>query len=238
MGVSLCSLSCFKIVNVFRILVSALPTFEIEFPAGHALAKAAKSAPGFSGQFNCHPLARGVHTQFAIPFRHQPARVFDQDVNAFVVVVGVVVKQTKLFDPGLQRERDRIVHTTVPPAAMLPVFGGIVLRIENEHVRIADKFDHFAVVAAGARLGVGEKGDQTVGRRQPVADAQARMIRAQRLHTHRADVEIEILEFLNFDVARQFVERDGKVGTFHLAGQSIDQAFSRALATQNPQPAA
>jgi hypothetical protein len=30
----------------------------------HAPEKAAKSAPGFFGQFNRHPLARGVHFQF------------------------------------------------------------------------------------------------------------------------------------------------------------------------------
>jgi len=64
------------------------------------------------------------------------------------------------------------------------------------------------------------------------------MIGAHRPHAHRADVEVEILELLDFDVAWQFVERHGKVGAFHLAGQCIDQAFARAFATQNPQPAA
>ena len=53
-----------------------------------------KSAPVFLGQFNGHSLARSVHFQLPFLFRHEPARVVDQTVNPFVVVVGVVVKQT------------------------------------------------------------------------------------------------------------------------------------------------
>src|ERR1035437_4777634 len=81
----------------------------------------------FKRQINRHPLARGVHFQFPLLFRHELARVPDQSGNPFVVVVRVVVEQGKLFDPGLQGERDRVVHATVPPADVLLVFLGIVL---------------------------------------------------------------------------------------------------------------
>ena len=64
------------------------------------------------------------------------------------------------------------------------------------------------------------------------------MMRALRPHLHGADFEIEFFEFLNFDVAGQFVERHGEVGAFHLAGEHADQALARAFAAQNPQPAA
>ncbi len=195
------------------------------------------SSGGFCRQVDRHALARGVHAQFRLALGHESARVPDQAVNPFVVVVRVVVEQGKLFDAGLQRERDGIVHTTMPPAEVLQVFLGIVLRVENQQIRVAHKIDHFPVLAAGARFGVGEKGDQAVGRKQPVADTNARMISAQRAHAHRADVEVEVLEFLDFDVAGQLVERHGEIGAFHLAGQGIDQTLARAFATQNPEPA-
>ena len=163
--------------------------------------------------------------------------MLDQSVYPLVVVVRVVVKQGKLFDPGLQGERDRIVHATVPPTKVFLVFLGIVLRIEDQQIHVAQEFDHIPVLATRARLGVGEKGDQAVGREQPVADAKARMIGPHRPSAHRADVEVEVLEFLDFDVARQFVERHGKIGAFHLAGQGIDQAFARTFTAQNPEPA-
>ena len=52
--------------------------------------------------------------QFRPAFGHELARALDQSVNPFVVVVRVVVKQGKLFDPGLQGERNRIVHRPNP----------------------------------------------------------------------------------------------------------------------------
>src|SRR5664280_1175967 len=85
-------------------------------------------------QFDRHSFACGVHMQFRPLFGHEPARVLDQSVNLFVVMVRVVVKQTKLFDSGLERERDRIIHTAAPPTEMLLVFSGIVLRIENQQI--------------------------------------------------------------------------------------------------------
>jgi hypothetical protein len=164
--------------------------------------------------------------------------VFHQFIHALVVVVGVVVEETKLFDAGLERERDGIVHTTVSPAGMLLVFRPVVLRVEDEHVSVAHKVNHFVVVATGARFGVGKKGDEAVGRKQPVADTDARMVRALRTHEHGADGEVEVLEFLDFDVAGQFVERHGKVGAFHLAGERGDESLARAFAAKNPQLAA
>ena len=64
------------------------------------------------------------------------------------------------------------------------------------------------------------------------------MVRALRPHEHRADVEIEVFKFLDLDVARQFGERHGKIGAFHLAGQRVEQPFARTPAAEDAQPAA
>ena len=164
--------------------------------------------------------------------------MFHHFIHAPVVVVGVVVEETKLFDAGLERERNGIVHAAVPPAGVLLVFRPVVLRVEDEHVGVAHKINHRAVITAGARFGVGKKGDESIGRKQPVADADAGMIRALRAHEHGADGEVEVLEFLDFDVARQLVKRHGKVGAFHLAGERGDETLARAFAAENPQAAA
>lgn len=81
------------VVSVFRIEISAQHTVETEFPAGPAQAKTAKSAPGFCRQLDGHAFARGVHFQFSLLLRHEPARVLNHLVNPPVVVVRVVVEQ-------------------------------------------------------------------------------------------------------------------------------------------------
>ena len=121
------------------------------------------------------------------------------------------------------------------PANVLFVFRRIILRIENQHIHVAQEFDHLPVFAVLSGFGVGEKRHQPFGRKQPVADAKPGMVRTLRPHADRADVEIEILEFLNFDVAGQSGKRHGEIRAFHLAGQRVDQAFARAFAAQNPQ---
>ena len=64
------------------------------------------------------------------------------------------------------------------------------------------------------------------------------MVRALRAHEHGADGEVEVLEFLDVNVARQLVERHGEIGAFHLAGERGDEALARAFAAENPQMAA
>ena len=41
------------------------------------------------------------------------------------------VKEEQALDVGVQGEGDGIFHTTVPPADMLFVFGGVILRIQD-----------------------------------------------------------------------------------------------------------
>ena len=84
----------------------------------------------------------------------------------------------------------------------------------------------------------GKKHDQAVGRKQPVADAHAGMIGALRAHADGAEVEIEVLQFLDFDVAGQPGKGHGEIGAFHLAGQGVDEPLARAFAAENAQPAA
>jgi len=140
-----------------------------------------------------------------------------------------------VLDAGCERERHGIIHASVPPAGVFFVFRFVVLRVEDEHVGVTHKINHRAVI--GVRFGVGKKGDEAVGRKKPVADADARMIGAVRPHEHGTDGKIKILELLDFDVAGQLVEWHGKVGAFHLAGECGDKALAGAFAAENPQAA-
>ena len=64
------------------------------------------------------------------------------------------------------------------------------------------------------------------------------MVGAVRADEHMADAEIKFLQLLDFDVAGQPRERHGEIGAFHLAGERGDEAFARALAAEDAQPAA
>ena len=133
----------------------------------------------------------------------------------------------------LERERDGIIHAAVTPAGVLLVFRAVVLRVENQYVGVAHKINHLAVVATGARFGVWKKGDKAVGRKEPVADADTGVVGKLRAHEHGADGKVEVLEFLDLDVAGQLVERHGKVGAFHLrAGERGDEVLARAFASK------
>lgn len=53
---------------------------------------------------------------------------------------------------------------------------------------------------------------------------------------HRADFEIQVLEFFDFDVAGQFSERQ-EIGAFHLAGQNVYEPAASVLKTKDAHPA-
>ena len=148
------------------------------------------------------------------------------------------MEKHEFFHASLERERHGFIHAAVPPADVPPVFGAIILGIQNEHIGVADEINHFKIVAALARFNIGEKDDDAIGRKQPVADGDAGMIGALGADEDIADGKVEIHQFFNLDVAGQLGERHGKIGAFHLAGERGDEAGARAFATENPQPAA
>src|SRR5437667_318719 len=63
------------------------------------------------------------------------------------------------------------------------------------------------------------------------------MVGIPRLDAHGADAEFQVLEFLDLNVARQFVEEHGEVGTLHLAGEDVDESPARAFVTEDAQAA-
>src|ERR1700743_3388138 len=63
------------------------------------------------------------------------------------------------------------------------------------------------------------------------------MIRALGAVQRAAHGKIEIMQFLNLNVARQLGKRHWKISTLHLTGQCIHQPFSSAFTAKNPQPA-
>jgi len=157
--------------------------------------------------------------------------VFDERVNFFVVVIGVVVEENELFDAGLQCEGNGIVHATMAPPDVPLVFSPVVLGIQDEDVSIADEINHFEVIAARARFNIREKNDDSIGRKQPVADGDAGMIGALGADEDMADGKVEIHQFFDLDVAGQLGERHGEIGAFHLPGKCSHEACAGTFAT-------
>ena len=80
---------------------------------------------------------------------------------------------------------------------------------------------------------VGEIRDRRFPREQPVADANAGMIRKTRLHPDAAHREFHFFQFLDLQVCREFLESDGKERVLHLAGKHAAEAAASALITEN-----
>lgn len=59
------------------------------------------------------------------------------------------------------------------------------------------------------------------------------MIRYAGFDANGADVERRFFEFLDFDVGRDFFQTDRKKGAFHLAGQNVCKAVSRAFVAKD-----
>ena len=66
--------------------------------------------------------------------------------NLLVAVIGIVVEHKEPPHAALHRKGHGVLETTVPPADPLVVLGGIILRIENEHIGAADEFQRAAVL--------------------------------------------------------------------------------------------
>src|SRR5437867_2182958 len=91
------------------------------------------------------------------------------------------------------------------------------------------------VPVPNVRLVVGEKGERAGRSVQAVPHADAGMICEASLDLHGPDGEVQILEFLDLQVCREFAQINGEDGALHLAGQNILQAMPSALVTEDPQ---
>ena len=153
-------------------------------------------------------------------------------------MVGVVVEEDELFHAGLEGECHGVIHAAVAPAGVGLVFSAVVLGIQNQNIGVLDEINHVAVIAALAWFGVGKETDDAIGRGQPVADGEARMVGAVRTDERGTDGEIKIAQLFDLDVAGQFRERHGEIGAFHLAGEGGFQTFARAFAAEDAEAAA
>ena len=69
--------------------------------------------------------------------------------NLGVVMIGIVVKEEKLFDSGKQRQCDDVVHAAVTPADVGLIFSVVVLGIDDEHIGVLEELDDLLVLFAG-----------------------------------------------------------------------------------------
>ena len=159
-------------------------------------------------------------------------------INFIIIMVGVMMKEAEFFDAGFDGKRDGVVHTAMAPPFVAFVFFGVVLGIENQDIGAADEFEHVPIHAAGARFGIGKKNNQAIGGKKPVTDAKAGMVGALGANADGADIQVEIFDFFDFEIAGEVGKMNGKVGALHLAGQGADQSLAGAFAAEDFQAAA
>ena len=178
-------------------------------------------------------------------------RVREHPRDALVVVPGVVMEEEKFFHRRARRQCGHIIHAAVAPTDALPVLLAVVLRVHDQHVRAADELDElrilllgeldlFRVRRAGLRahpqvgLVVRDEHNDPGAGVQAVADADAGMIHEHGLHADFADVKFHVAQFLDADVAGQFLQSHGKIGALHLRAERGRESLPRALVAENP----
>src|ERR1043165_5423854 len=88
---------------------------------------------------------------------------------------------------------------------------------------------------AAIGLCVREKGNRTGCGEQTVAHTLAGVIREGGLNADRSDVETQVLELLDFDIGRYFVQLNREKGAFHLGGQDALDAAVHTFIAQDAQ---
>src|SRR5436853_6662761 len=140
-----------------------------------------------------------------------------------------------------------------PPNVSLIFLVG-VLRVQNRHLAIPQKLNHFVPLCLGkisrflpvdsilrselqfkwlVRFVVRHVGDRPGAGKEPVAGADARVIRKLCLHLHLADLKLHVLELLDREMTRQVMQTHWKERRLHLASQDGAQASTRSFITKN-----
>ena len=67
------------------------------------------------------------------------------------------MEEEQLLHARAQSDVHRVIHAAVAPAGVRLVFLGVVLRIQDEHIRATDELDDFLIFVpcVGQRLGRG-----------------------------------------------------------------------------------
>src|SRR6266581_2188322 len=143
----------------------------------------------------------------------------------------------------------------MPPPDVSLVFLVRILRVQNRHFAIPQKLRHLGPLRAGkisrfvpidsilrrnlqferlVRFVVWHVCDRSGAGKEPIAGADARMIRKLGLHFHLADVKLHILKFFDRKMTLQFMQAHRKKGRLHLRGQDRAQTRTCSFITQDP----
>ena len=152
-------------------------------------------------QLNHHSFARRFDFHSTLGLDDKAAGMFHERIHFFVVMIRVMVKEHQFFHARPERKRYRIIHTTMPPSPVFFIFGGVILRIQNQHVGIANEIKHVAVIAGPVQFRVREKNNDALRGEQPVAHRDAGMVGALGADEKAADGKIEIGQLLDVNVA-------------------------------------
>lgn len=195
------------------------------------------SAGGARGKAEFEALTGGIDPEGRGDGGGEPAGIGEDGVQLVVGAVGVVVEEQEMFDAGVGGLADHGIDAAMAPADAGGVFGGGVLGVVDENVRLVDEGADVALAAQGgtgwgglgAAGGVGAT-DLVVGRVDERAcrgieaegDASARVMDSGGAGADLADAESEGAQLFDGDGAGHLGEGDGEEGGFDGSG---DRAF-------------
>jgi len=195
------------------------------------------SACGADGEAKFQAFAGGVDLEGRGDGGGEPAGIGEDGVQLVVGAVGVVVEEQEVFDAGVGGLTDHGIDAAMAPADAGGVFGGGVLGVVDEDVRLVDEGADVALAAEGGTGGSGLGGAGGVGATDLVVggvdegacggveaegDAAARVMDSGGAGADLADAESEGAQLFDGDGSGHLGEGDGEEGGFDGRG---DRAF-------------
>src|ERR1700730_216584 len=170
-------------------------------------------------------------------------------------MTGIVMKQQNPFHIRIQRKQDRAAERTMPPPDVSLIFLVRILRVQNRNFAVPQDLHHLGPLRAGkisrfvpidsilrrklqferlVRFVVWHVCDRSGAGKEPIAGADAWMIRKLGLYFYLADVKLHVLKFFDREMTWQFTQAHRKKGRLHLAGQDRAQTSTRSFITEDP----
>ena len=142
-----------------------------------------------------------------------------------VVVGRVVMEQHQTLHPRGQGHVDGVLDTAVPPADLVEILLGGVLRVVDDEVRALQERDVALVTRmlgdparrAPERLVVGDVGDARAVAGHAVGDGGRGVIQVLRLDQHLAHAKESLVELVEVDARAQVAQLHREVRVLHLA---------------------
>src|SRR4029077_2959211 len=202
---------------------------------------------------NFAALLSTCHFQIASAFYHEFTSGFYHPVYHFVVVTRVMMKQHKRLNLRFKREGNGAGDRTVSPADVPLIFLVGILRVENQNIAAAQKFDQRSVLVRRnlfrlfrtqlfstrrvekkfIRLVSGEKSNCTTTGENSITNTDAGMIYERCMNVQFPERELHLVQFVNVHFRGELTHCDRKERRFHRLGHDLAERRPGAIKAEN-----